>query len=149
MSTFHPNKPGRDYTVSIALPGAVMDTVSTPQLRSYLASQIARAAAIFQVDEIVIFCENGELMKETSKKSDANLFLSRLLQYIETPQYLRKLLFPRHRDFQYAGVCHPLRSPHHLSVEDESPFREGVSLSKTFQNGDKLVSLVEIGLDAV
>ncbi len=53
-------------------------------------------------------------------------FLARVLQYLETPQYLRKALFPMHRDLRLAGLMPPLDCPHHLRFEDQSEFREGL-----------------------
>lgn len=40
---------GREYTVSVALPGSILDNAQSPELRTYLAGQIARACVIFQV----------------------------------------------------------------------------------------------------
>ncbi|KAK0534303.1 hypothetical protein OC835_002724 [Tilletia horrida] len=57
---------------------------------------------------------------------DPNAFLARILQYLETPQYLRKPLFPMHRDLRLAGLLPPLDCPHHLRFQDRAPFREGV-----------------------
>lgn len=51
---------GRHYTVSLALPGSILDNAQTPELRTYLAGQIARAAVIFNIDEVIIFDEYGE-----------------------------------------------------------------------------------------
>lgn len=39
-------------TVSIAVPGSVMNNAQTRELRTYLAGQIARAACIYNVDEV-------------------------------------------------------------------------------------------------
>ncbi len=36
-------------------------------------------------------------------RSDGNTFLARVLQYLETPQYLRKQLFPMHPDLKLVG----------------------------------------------
>ncbi len=33
---------GRDYTVSLALPGSILENAQSPELRTYLAGQIAR-----------------------------------------------------------------------------------------------------------
>ncbi|CAD6891654.1 unnamed protein product [Tilletia controversa] len=57
---------------------------------------------------------------------DPNAFLARILQYLETPQYLRKALFPMHRDLRLAGLLPPLDCPHHLRFQDRAPYREGV-----------------------
>ncbi|KAE8222932.1 hypothetical protein CF319_g3955 [Tilletia indica] len=61
-----------------------------------------------------------------SSRFDPNAFLARILQYLETPQYLRKALFPMHRDLRLAGLLPPLDCPHHLRFQDRAPYREGV-----------------------
>ncbi len=47
----------------MALPGSVMDNAQSPELRTYLAGQIARACGVFCVDEVVIFDELREDVK--------------------------------------------------------------------------------------
>ncbi|PWY97782.1 DUF171-domain-containing protein [Testicularia cyperi] len=69
--------------------------------------------------------EQGE---GSSRKFDPHTFLARVLQYLETPQYLRKALFPMHRDLRLAGLMPPLDCPHHLRFEDVSEYREGVTV---------------------
>ncbi|BFZ57928.1 hypothetical protein PYCC9005_004983 [Savitreella phatthalungensis] len=134
---------GRRYTVSLALPGGIIKNAQTLELKTALAGQIARAAAIFNVDEVVIFDEEahaaaGQKHHENEQDrfreknggfSEANIFLARILQYLETPQYLRKRIFPMHRDLRYVGLLAPLDCPHHLRIEDACPYREGVVLS--------------------
>ena len=51
------NKP-RFSTVSIALPGSVLSNCQTRELRTLLVGQIARAATIYHVDEIIVFDDN-------------------------------------------------------------------------------------------
>lgn len=152
---------GRKYTVSIAVPGGIILNAQTLELKTALAGQIARAAAIFNVDEIVIFDEEAGKASTTLDKngyernggaSEPNIFLARLLQYLETPQYLRKAIFPMHRDLRFAGLLNPLDCPHHLRIEDDFPYREGITLPNN--NGDpakdtmieKGKTLVECGL---
>ncbi|CAI2170246.1 5116_t:CDS:10 [Funneliformis geosporum] len=111
-------------------------------------------------DEIIIFNELG--IRDSSESSttkieshvknkrgeeislDPNIFLARILQYLETPQYLRKELFPVHQDLTYAGLLNPLDCPHHVRKEEKSPFREGVIIDKKPRNGKG--SLVNAGL---
>ncbi|KAK2165751.1 hypothetical protein NP493_1350g00019 [Ridgeia piscesae] len=143
---------GRHYTVSIALPGSILDNAQTPELRTYLAGQLARAAVVFNVDEIVIFDEIG--VKETTttegefngvgKKGNASVQMARVLQYLECPQYLRKSFFPCHSDLKYAGLLNPLDTVHHVRIHDDSSYREGVVLKKPVK-GDK-GSFVNVGL---
>lgn len=86
---------GRKFTVSVALPGSIVDNAQSAELRTYLCGQIARAAAIFQIDEIVVFddkCSSGSVKATegaaaaADKSWNPNAFLARLLQYLETPQ---------------------------------------------------------------
>ncbi|CAG8644839.1 12868_t:CDS:10 [Funneliformis mosseae] len=148
------------YTVSVALPGSIIDNAQSIELKTYLAGQLARSFAVFNVDEIIIFNELG--IRKSSESSttkieshiknkrgegislDPNIFLARILQYLETPQYLRKELFPVHQDLTYAGLLNPLDCPHHVRKEEKSPFREGVIIDKKPRNGKG--SLVNAGL---
>ncbi len=45
---------GRQYTVSIAVPGSVIDNTQSLETATLVAGQLARAAAIFNVDEVVV-----------------------------------------------------------------------------------------------
>ncbi|XP_047228116.1 putative methyltransferase C9orf114 homolog isoform X2 [Girardinichthys multiradiatus] len=146
-----PSKKGRAYTVSVALPGSVLDNAQSPELRTYLAGQIARACVVFNIDEIIVFDEQGEDVKTVEgefkgvgKKGHACIQLARILQYIECPQYLRKWFFPMHKDLQYAGLLNPLDSPHHMRIDEESEYREGRVLNKPPKQGKG--SLVNCGM---
>lgn len=141
-------------TVSIAIPGSILDNAQSPELRTYLAGQIGRAACIYNVDEIIVFDDKGDVTEDEKKKVKRdNIFgearigclqLARILQYMECPQYLRKYFFPIHKDLQYAGVLNPLNAPHHLKQDDNSLYREGVVTNKPIKVGKG--SQVNIGL---
>lgn len=133
---------GRSYTLSVALPGSVMDNAQSPELRTYLAGQIARACGVFCVDEVVIFDELREDVKSVEgefrgigKRGQGCVQLARILQYLECPQYLRKSFFPKHHDLQFAGLLNPLDSPHHMRIDEEVEFREGVVLNRLTKPG--------------
>lgn len=140
---------GRQYTISIALPGSILDNAQSLELRTYLVGQIARAAVVFSIDEIIVFDESGMMTKDpnlsaTSAKVQANIQMIHILQYLECPQYLRKTLFPRHKNLQFAGLLNPLDSPHHMRRDSDCEFREGVVLDKPVQHGHG--SYVDVGL---
>ncbi len=127
--------------LSIAIPASVIS--DTPHLREKTSKigLIARSAAIFRVDEIIVYPDNAKL----NQRSDLE-FISLLLNYLETPQYLRKALFKLEPDLQYAGILPPLRTPHHpLSGKTKhlklGEYREGVILSETKEG-----LLVDIGV---
>lgn len=109
-------------TISIAFPSSIFDNVPTPQLEAYLVGQIARAACVFNVSEIVIFDED-----DNSARSDR---VVKLFEYAECPQYLRKSIFGLDPDLKYAGLIHPLEAQHHLRTSQiECPYREGITIS--------------------
>lgn len=122
---------GRAYTVTVALPGSIVSNAQTRELKTYLVGEIARALTVFSVDEIVVYNDNPDSSDGGAvKATGVNSFLSRILQYVETPQYLRKALFPMHPDLRLAGLLNPLDAPHHLRLKEKSRFREGVVLPK-------------------
>lgn len=124
---------GQIPTLSIAVPGSILENAQSAELRTYLAGQIARAACIFQVDEIIVFDDYGDeaSAKKSTLEQDTGLIsarkccvqLGRILQYLECPQYLRKHFFPIHADLKYCGLLNPLNAPHHLKPDEEFPFR--------------------------
>lgn len=57
----NPNQP-RKSTLSIAIPGSVVSNAQTHELRTQLVGQIARASAIYHVDEIIVY--DDQLAKE-------------------------------------------------------------------------------------
>jgi len=128
--------------LAVAIPASVVS--DTPHLREKTSKVglIGRAAAIFRVNEIVVYPDNPK----ASQSADAAL-ITTLLAYMETPQYLRKRLFKLEPRLQYAGILPPLRTAHHplnrkvknLKVGE---YREGVVLSKTREG-----ALVDIGVE--
>ncbi|KAJ3330599.1 hypothetical protein HDU76_005289 [Blyttiomyces sp. JEL0837] len=149
------NSNARDYTVTVALSATMISHLEKPELRTYVTGQIGRALALMEVDEVCIYTDappavgvapkdtTGHFESAAKKTADPQLFLARVLQYLETPPYLRKALFPVHRDLQFAGLMNPLEAPHHMRMDDNSLFREGVTLdTKTPNNG----SLVDCGM---
>jgi predicted SPOUT superfamily RNA methylase MTH1 len=127
--------------LSIAIPASVIS--DTPHLREKTSKigLIARAAAIFRINEIIIYPDNAKI----SQQHETN-FIELLLNYIETPQYLRKTLFSIEPYLQYAGILPPLRTPHHpISGKTKhlkiGEYREGLVLSETKEG-----LLVDIGV---
>lgn len=128
--------------LSIAIPVSVVS--DTPHLREKTSKigLIGRAAAIFRVNEIIIYPDDPRV----NQTRDTDLVVA-LLAYMETPQYLRKRLFKLKPDLQYAGILPPLRTAHHpLNRNSKNlqlgEYREGVVVSKTREG-----ALIEIGVE--
>lgn len=127
-------------TISIALPSSVIDNAQSKELRSYLVGQIARTCAIFRVDEIIIYHDSQH---KGTYKDKLNFCLTNL-QYLETPQYMRKTLFPFSDDLSKAGLMNPLDVCHQLRANEYSVYREGIVLKRPVKNNEG--SWVDIGL---
>ncbi|XP_072955057.1 uncharacterized protein [Typha angustifolia] len=132
-------------TISIAVAGSVIDNAQSLELATLLAGQIARAVAIFRIDEVVVFDNIAEASNDsevTVENESGAQFLVRVLRYLETPQYLRRRLFPMHTSLKFVGLLPPLDAPHHVRKHEWSPFREGVTLDGDRANGTP----VDVGL---
>jgi len=128
-----------NYTLSVLIPSSIVDNAQSKELRTYLIGEIARTLGIFKVSEVIIFHDK---LKDNSKDY-INYFIKNL-QYLETPQYLRKTLFPMSEDLKLSGLMNPLESQHHLRKDEWSPYREGCVLERPV-NGE--YSWVNIGLN--
>ncbi|RVX22114.1 putative methyltransferase C9orf114 [Vitis vinifera] len=140
-------------TLTIAVPGSIIHNAQSLELATRLAGQVARAATIFRIDEVVVFdCKSTSGDNSTVATPDASdenetgaAFLIRILRYLETPQYLRKILFPKHNSLKFVGMLPPLDAPHHLRKHEWGPYREGVTLKERAPSS--VGTLVDVGLN--
>uniref|UniRef100_A0A5S6QT62 Uncharacterized protein n=1 Tax=Trichuris muris TaxID=70415 RepID=A0A5S6QT62_TRIMR len=135
---------GRQFTVSVAVPGSILENAQSHKLRSYLAGQIARTLTIFCIDEVVVYDEVAQLTTSDCdlierglyRGNNGNALMVKILRFLECPQYLRKSLFPLSPDLRCAGLLNPLNSFHHLEKDELSvPFREAIVLEKPSKSG--------------
>ena len=129
-------------SISIAIPASFV--ADTPHLRekTFRIGLISRASAIFRVNEIIVFRD----LQKKNQNMDMELIAS-ILSYMETPQYLRKCLFPFKPILKYVGILPPLRTPHHplskfIKNLNLNEYREGVIIKS-----DEKASYVDIGVE--
>ena len=103
--------------LSIAIPDSSLSDETKKFEKTRKISGIARACSIFRVNTIYIY-QDGD------NKEDRNLLLL-ILKYLETPQFLRKRLYPKMNDLKFAGVLHPLRIPSHITPADAKKIKKG------------------------
>ena len=126
------------YTISILIPSSIVDNAQSKELRTYLIGQLSRTIGIFKVSEVIIFHDK----LKSSSKDHLNFFIKNL-QYLETPQYLRKTLFPYSQDLLTSGLMNPLDASHHLRIDQWCKYREGCVLNRPVKDDS---SWVNIGL---
>jgi predicted SPOUT superfamily RNA methylase MTH1 len=119
--------------ISIAIPTSISLESKTLREQTLKIGYIGRAAAIFRVENIMIYNDG-----EGDEK-----FVESVLKYIEVPPYLKRLLIPILPELRFVGVVPPLKSPHHVKPEIfDTVYREGVIVDR-----GKDRCLIEIGLD--
>jgi len=112
--------------LSVAIPESALSDESLKIDKTRKISVLARACAIFKVDTIYVY-------QEGNSRTDGSLMVM-ILKYLETPQFLRRRLFPKMNDLKFAGVLQPLKIPSHITpvnAKKISPgdVREGIVIS--------------------
>lgn len=103
--------------LSIAIPDSSLSDETLKLDKTRKLGEIARACAIFRVNNIFIY-------QDGPNKDDRNLMLL-ILKYLDTPQFLRKRLFPKMNELKFAGVLHPLKIPSHITTADAKKIKKG------------------------
>jgi predicted SPOUT superfamily RNA methylase MTH1 len=147
MPSLAPDRGSPDLTILI--PSSLTSETRDKRIKTYKVGQIARAASVFRVGKIIIYRD---------PQFDDSRFIDLLLRYAETPQYLRKHLFPLREELKHAGVLPPLRTLHHpiesrSSNLNEGEFRVGVVVPGPQKKSEKKVgsdksAWVDIGIDS-
>ena len=125
---------------AILIPSSLTMESRDSRVNTLKVGQIARAAAVFQYNRIVIYRD--------PERNDSR-FITMVLRYMETPQYLRRMLIPRREELCHVGTLPPLRTAHHpINSKSESlkigEFRVGAVVESV---GSDNGVWVEIGIN--
>ncbi len=119
--------------LSIFIPDTLTEETQDPKIKTYKVGIIARAAAIFRVNDIIIYKDNEE--------GEAK-FIKDILIYMDTPQYLRRKIFPLAPHLRHVGVLPPLRTPHHPTGKPRvGEYRQGLTIKRVRRG-----TIVDIGV---
>jgi len=101
---------------ALLIPSSLTMETRDMRIRTFKVGLIARAAAVFRMNRIIIY---------NDPEFDDSRFVKMVLQYMDTPQYLRKLLIPRREELRHVGILPPLRTPHHPVDSKTSALKVG------------------------
>jgi predicted SPOUT superfamily RNA methylase MTH1 len=132
----------RDRNLAVAIPVSIVSDIPHLREKTLKIGLIGRAAAIFRVNEIIVFPDN----LGANQKRDKNLIVT-LLSYMETPQYLRKRLFKIKPELRYAGILPPLRTPHHPLAKRTKQLKVGEYREGAILSVNEFGSIVDIGVE--
>jgi methyltransferase len=121
--------------IAVSLPDSVLEDKDSLREKTVKLGSIARSCAIYGVDVIEVFRDPKARGEERTVR--------KVLEYLETPQYLRKRLFPLDEELRYAGMLPPLRIPSHKARIPSDRLRVG-EVREGVVNSD---GTVDIGLD--
>ncbi|MDA4111787.1 MAG: methylase, partial [Thaumarchaeota archaeon] len=120
--------------ISIAIPDSMFLDDDTLREKTVKVGLVARAAAIFGIERIYIY-------RDSKKNHEADYEVSKIIfEYAETPQYLRKRIYGRRKELEFAGLLPPLRIPSHMreSIPKLDETREAVIV---LQNGELMADI--------
>lgn len=126
--------------ISVAIPNTSLIDSKSLLDKSVRVAQFARALSIFRVEKVYIYHD----MSSTVRPDDFKLLML-LLEYLDTPQYLRKMLYPKMKLLQFTGMLPPVQSPHHKKFMRVSEIRDEARVGVLLRSGGSWV--VDVGLD--
>ena len=104
----------------VAIPDSSISDQQAKRDKSIKIAQFARAFSIFRVKKVYIYHD-----KTSNIHRNDSRILKTILGYLDTPQYLRRRLYPLTPELEYAGILHPIKAPHHKKFEDIKSIRTG------------------------
>ncbi len=125
--------------ISIAIPDSMFLEDDTLREKTVKVGLVARSAAIFGIERIYIY-------RDSTRNNESDYEVAKtIFEYAETPQYLRKRVFGRRKELEYAGLLPPLRIPSHVieSYPEANQTRESVIV---LQNGELMADVGANGL---
>ncbi|MFY3741564.1 MAG: hypothetical protein HMLIMOIP_002021 [Candidatus Nitrosomirales archaeon] len=126
----------------IAIPDSSLVDEQTKRDKSIKAAHIARSCAIFKVNRIYIYRD-----RERDYSYDRKM-LKLILEFMDTPQYLRRILYPKITELEFAGILHPLKAPHHKPSIDPTNIKVG-DIRQAVTARVKGTYFVDAGLNAL
>ncbi len=93
----------------VALPSSLLMEDRDLRDKTVKLGTVARSVGIYGVEKVIIYTDPVE------QNVDDSSLIEEILRYIETPQYLRKKLYPIKPRLSFAGLLPPLRIPSHKS----------------------------------
>lgn len=122
--------------MDFAIPHDILSEAPDEESKVRKLGYIARAAAVFRIEKILIYTYGGNVDWDEVEK------MRLLLEYAATPPHLRRRVFKLDKRLRLAGLLPPLKIPSHLAPKDPSV---GDVVEGVVERWDGYYSLVYIG----
>ena len=109
-------------TVSVLVPSSLVREAEDKREATRKLGYVARAATIFRVDRLTVYPDAA------AERRYGDGFVETVLRYAATPPYLRKAVWAKRDELEYAGVLPPLRvrSQTGSGSEGSGSLRQGI-----------------------
>ena len=125
--------------VSILIPDSLLSETNDLKIKTSKVGLVGRALAIFNVDQVFIY---KDVSTDENHGEDGD-FSAEILNFMNTPQYLRKRAFPIKSELKHVGILPPLRTPNHpIDAPKLGDYRQGFTVKRTRKG-----TYVDIGID--
>jgi len=98
----------------VFVPASILSTQHSLEFKTLAVWQVLRAAAIFRAEVLVVYTTFD------SKREDIDIF-KKVVKYLLTPPYLRRILIPLEPELRRVGVIPPLALPLHSVSTNPEP----------------------------
>ena len=110
----------RKLRIFVAIPDSSLSDEKNLREKTIKIGRFARAFSIFGVNKVIVYKD------PTAKNMNSDKSLMKLiLDFLNTPQYLRKSIYPLNQELSYIGLLPPIRAPQHKKKVKLSEVKAG------------------------
>ena len=110
----------RKPRIFVAIPDSSLSDEKNLREKTIKIGRFARVFSIFGVNKVIIYKD------PTIKNMNSDKLLMKLiLDFLNTPQYLRKSIYPLNHELSYIGLLPPIRAPQHKKKVKLSEVKAG------------------------
>lgn len=126
----------------MAIPSSLVADVPHLREKTSRLGFLARALGIFRVNEVMVYADLAD-----AEATRQGRFISSILSYMETPQYLRKHLIRVNPDLRFVGILPPLRTPNHPVSGKIADLKIGETREGVVMDTNAQVSRLDLGVN--
>ena len=106
--------------IFVAIPDSSLSDEKNLREKTIKIGRFARVFSIFGVNKVIIYKD-----PTTKNMNSDKLLMKLILDFLNTPQYLRKSIYPLNHELSYIGLLPPIRAPQHKKKVKLSEVKAG------------------------
>ena len=110
----------RKLRIFVAIPDSSLSDEKNLREKTIKIGRFARVFSIFGVNKVIIYKD-----PTTKNMNSDKLLMKLILDFLNTPQYLRKSIYPLNHELSYIGLLPPIRAPQHKKKVKLSEVKAG------------------------